>query len=378
MTTPTDVSKTVVPISEADRKIALTFARQQPTREKAEQVYLNTLAVLATKYCLDRLEIATDLEASDSWNPFMRLAANIADLKLANGGNLECCPVRDREQICHIPPEVLENRIGYVCARIDQPDREATILGFIPSVIGTSLPLDCLQPLEALLIHLEGITSQSQPIVHLRQWFDKITDAIDGTWQTVEMLGRNESAIAFRFRTFGAIEDNQENIKKLVKKLLANQRFDSLPLDGTDLQSEPDFQAALAQLIQTTSDEETRWKAAEILWSIEPNHPATGVRRVMDLGLFLAGQQIALMVAVLQSGDRRLSILTRVYPIGEERYLPSGLGLTVLTEDGSPGLETSARERDNYIQLKLRGEFGEQFGIQVRLNDGIITEYFTI
>jgi Protein of unknown function (DUF1822) len=192
------------------------------------------------------------------------------------------------------------------------------------------------------------------------------------------MLGRQEAVIAFRVRTVGRIEDNPENIKKLVEKLFANQRFYFPPSDGKTLQSDPDFKAALALLIQTTSDEETRWKAAEILWSIEPNHPATGVRRVMDLGLFLAGQQIALMVAVLQSGDRRLSILTRVYPIGEERYLPLGLGLTVLTEDGSPALETRARERDNYIQLKLRGEFGEQFGIQVSLNNDIITEYFTI
>jgi hypothetical protein len=140
-----------------------------------------------------------------------------------------------------------------------------------------------------------------------------------------------------------------------------------------------DIKVALAHLIQTTTEEELRWKAAEILWTLEPGHPATGVRRIMDLGLLLAEHAVALMVAVMRV-ENRFSILARVYPLGDENrsYLPAGLQLTLLSQDGRPEIAVQARERDNYIQLKFTGEAGEAFGLGVSLNYDGITEYCVI
>ncbi|GAC1469807.1 MAG: hypothetical protein NVSMB70_14860 [Chamaesiphon sp.] len=389
MTIPISPSNPVVPITNTSRQTALSFARQQPTREKARQVYRNTLAVLIAKHCLDLLEIPTDLAASDCWNPFTRLAADIADLQVIGLGHLECRPVSPDEQGCYVPPEVLENRIGYLVVQLDQAYREATILGFSSSVLGESLSLKQLHPIEELLIHLELLNMQSlrasqtvAPLLnHLSQWFNISNtgnSAWERTWQTVEALLKHLPEPAFAFRTFPDIAlDIPERIQQMVDQLYASQ------CPGHP--RSPDIKVALVHLIQTTTDEETRWKAAEILWTIDPGHPASGIRRVLDLGLMFAKQPLALMVAILEPGldaalapENRFSILARVYPMTEQSDLPAGLQLAILGADGSVGLETQARKRDNYIQLKLRGEFGEQFSIRLRLDADVLTEYFVI
>ena len=380
MTISTRPAPTVVPIAEVDRQTALQFAQQQPTREKATQVYRNTLAVLAAQRCLSLLEIPTDVGAGDCWNSFSQMAADLADLCVTGLGSLECRPVSRDEHFCAVPPEVWADRIGYLVVQLDPPYREASLLGFLPQVDRASLDLNHLHPLEELLVHLELLQAQQASILaitHLSQWLDGLTDRGDRAWQTVEtLLGTWQPA--FAFRTFGeAALGGPERIQQMVEQLYASQQLGYPPV----VPSEPKFKSALEHLIQTTADEEARWKAAELLWTIDPGNLAAGVRRVLDLGVMLAGRSMGLMVAILQVGaglERRISLLARVYPMDEPAHLPEGLQLAVLGPDGRVGLETQARQRDNYIQLKLRGEFGEQFSIRLCLDQDVITEYFVI
>jgi len=385
-------STPTVLITESDRQTALRFAQQQPTREKASQVYRNTIAVLAAQHCLDRLEIPTDLTESDSWNPFCQLAADVADLPVTGLGHLECRPIHSNEQTCTVPVEALEDRIGYLVVQVEPAYQEATILGFSPNVTTQSLALKQLQPLEELLIYLDWLQAQSlqrvtpslRPIHYLSRWLTTMMDVEDSVWQTVENLWRRLPEPTFAFRSLNNIVlDSPSQIQQLVEQLHASQQFGSLHPKMTPIATNENFLAALVHLIQTTPDEETRWKAAEILWTIDPGNPVSGVRRVLDLGLLLAKQPLALMVAILQlpnevTSKNRLSILARVYPMAEQTCLPTGLQLAVLDETGQLGLETVARERDNYIQLKLRGEFGEHFSIRLTLEDDVMTESFVI
>jgi hypothetical protein len=384
MTIPTHPSTTVVPLDDTARQTALSFAQQQPTRERATQVYRNTLAVLAVKHCFDRLEIPTDVAASDCWNPFSRLAANVADLYVTGFGRLECCPVSPGEPCYYVSPDSVEDRIGYLVIQLEPPYQDVTLLGFSPNVNSERLLISQLQPLEALLIHLDWLRTQAshrQQETHLSQWLHHLTATGDRAWQTVEALLEQLHQPDFAFRSFQGVAPDTPDLQRLVEQLYTSQR---LGYPRSDSPSDPNLKAALVQLIQTAPDEEIRWKAAEILWTIDPGNPATGVRRMLDLGLLLAGQRLILMVAVLQTDDaselgtRRLSILARVYPLVEQGHLPVGLQLAVLGPDGSLGLETQARERDNYIQLKLRGELGEQFSIRLCLNQDVMTESFVI
>lgn len=136
--------------------------------------------------------------------------------------------------------------------------------------------------------------------------------------------------------------------------------------------------AALIHLIRTTDDEETRWTAAESLWTINPNHPASGIRKVADLGMQIGGYAVALMVALLPKADGKVAILLRVYPLRGQTYLPPGLQLVVLDEDGDIFLDNDARDTDNYIQLKFGGSPGERFSVKVAVGDVAITQDFTI
>ena len=335
-----------IPISQSVRQQAEIFAKGQPTAEKATQVYLNTLAVQVMNIYLQMMDIPTNLSASDSWHQSDRLCLDVADLHLTGIGHLECRPIREGEASCVIPAEVQSDRIGYAVIQIEEDDRHGKILGFIPTITSPILSTQNLLSLDHLLIHLDQLkraTVSSRTSLH--QWFNNL---FESKWQTIESAFTHQRpAVVFL------------------------GEFNQGTMDATTI-------SELSYLIQTTEDEETRWQAAEKLWTIDPLHPMSGVRRVIDLGMHLAGQAVALMVAILQKPNQNVAVLLRVYPMGSQRYLPAKLQLTGLLEDGQPFLKAESRDRDDYIQLKFCAEFGEQFRVRVSLENASITETFVV
>lgn len=316
-----------LPLTQAAHRIARQFAQQQPTSEKVEQVRLNTLAVCVVNDYLQMMGISTDLTASDSWNPVMRLCVNVADIEVAGVGRLECRFMRSHEQTCYIPPEVWEDRIGYIVVELDEPLREATVVGFTQTAAMEQLPISQLQPVEDLLVHLSQLmqpvaaaqyVASSQNLVNLSQWLQNVFDI---GWQTVEaLLGSSQASLAFNFR-----------------------RTDSSP-------------------------------------ETDSNHPAGSVRRakLIDLGMQLAGHSVALIVELRPASEQKSGILLQVHPTGSQTYLPPLLQLIVLDQSGAIFLEAQARCADNYIQLQFSGKPGERFSVKVALGEVSITDYFVI
>ena len=355
-----------IPITQTARRTAQAFARDQPTLEKSKRVYLNTLAVLVVQNYMQMLDISTNLESSHSWNSVGRMFADVADLN-TDFGRLECRPITN-EQTCFVPPEVWQDRIGYIVVQVDETCREGTLLGFVPTVSQQHLPINQLRSLDELLVHLHQPTSK---LVRLSQWFD---DIIEPGWQTMEELLGTRSRnplLAFRTGEVGSIK-NPENLRRLIKQLYASQTKTSAATIP------PDPSAALTQLLQTTQDEETRWTAAELLWTTDPGNSASGVRRVIDLGMQLAGHAVALMVAILPKPDQKIAVLLRVYPMGNQSYLPPGLQLVGLDEAGNSFLTAQSREKDDYNQLKFSADPGERFSVRVVLDNASITENFVV
>lgn len=170
-------------ISQQARDIATQFALRHPKGGKREQVYLNTLAVWGVHCYLESMQIATELEMSDSWNPITQLCGNVADLKITGVGRLECRPVREEQQIVRIPPEVKIDRIGYVVVRILESLKTAEILGFVPTISQEILPLAQLQPIEEFLVYLNPSQLEAfQTPVRLSLW---LIDEFEGLWQSV-------------------------------------------------------------------------------------------------------------------------------------------------------------------------------------------------
>ncbi|MBE9001800.1 MULTISPECIES: DUF1822 family protein [unclassified Nostoc] len=308
-----------LPIPQLARITAQEFANQQPNSEKAEQVRLNTLAVWVVNDYLEMMDIPTNLQASDSWNPIMRLCGNVADLELPSVGRLECRPVHQHQQICSIPPETWEERVGYLVVQFDELLQEARLLGFIASVTTETLPLKQLQPLEAFIDHLGELRqSPVSSLVNLSQWFTGIFEA---GWQTIESLWNlPELRPVYAFRSTETLELNALN--------------------------QPESITKRAKLI--------------------------------DLGIQILNQPVMLIVEISPEKDQQTSIHLQLHATGNQIYLPPGVHLTVLDSSGAVFLDAQSRKSDNYIQLQFRGEPTEQFSVRVAINDTSITEHFRI
>jgi Protein of unknown function (DUF1822) len=181
-----------VPLIAEAHQLAKKFYSLQSNIQKAKQVYLNTLAVYAVSYYLECLGIKTNKEASNSWHKAMQILANTADLILEGIGKLECRFVLPNEEFCYVPPEVWEERIGYVIVQLNQSLTEATLLGFVPKVETENIPINQLQTLENLLEHIHQYKQQKQQFVKLSEWFNNLFDA---AWTLLE-----PPQFAFRFR----------------------------------------------------------------------------------------------------------------------------------------------------------------------------------
>ncbi|MDZ8028605.1 MAG: DUF1822 family protein [Nostoc sp. SerVER01] len=308
-----------LPISQTARITAQQFANQQPNSQKAEQVRLNTLAVWVVNDYLQMMDIPTDLEASDSWNSIMRLCGDVADLEVPSVGRLECRPVQKHQQICSIPPETWEERVGYLVVQFDESLQEANLLGFVPSVATETLPLRQLQPLEAFIDHMAQLQeSPLASLVNLSQWFAGIFET---GWQTVESLWNlPELRPAYAFRSTQTLELNA------------------------------------------------------------PNRPESITKRakLIDLGIQILNHPVMLIVEIAPEKDQQTSIHLQLHATGSQIYLPPAVHLTVLDSSGAVFLDAQSRKSDNYIQLQFRGEPGEQFSVRVALDGISLTEHFRI
>ncbi|MBE9032554.1 DUF1822 family protein [filamentous cyanobacterium LEGE 11480] len=183
------------------RQTARKFAGEQPTEDKANQIYRNTLAVCAVNNYLKILGMSTDLTSSSCWNPVERFAADVADLMIPDRGVLECRAITPGQTTCAVSLEAQVDRVGYVVVQIEPDEMEATLVGFARTVQDDVLQVSQLQPLDDLP---ECLESAPPLIYNLSQWFENVYEA--GV-QTVESLLGCESAPAFALR---AIDENTQ------------------------------------------------------------------------------------------------------------------------------------------------------------------------
>ncbi len=172
----------------------------------------------------------------------------------------------------------------------------------------------------------------------------------------------------------------------------------------SELESLADFLSHLHQIKQCESVKtrvnlsrwfenlfETSWMALEEIFagidekkfavrSASSKHEASVARaKLIDLGLQLGNQSVALIVAIAPYSEQKVEVLVQLHPIDEKTYLPSNLRLNLLSESGEMIQEVQSRSNDNYIQLKrFRGYSGEGFNIQVSDGDFTIKEAFVI
>lgn len=317
-----------LPITQAARRKALEFGRQQSTPEKAQQVYRNTLAVWAVKDYLALMAMPYSLEASDSWNPVVRLCADVADLIVPGIGRLECRPVLPQARTCPLPPEVWSDRIGYLVVAIEDDARRARLLGFTPTAAAGVIVIDQLQPLESLLAYISefvpAITRQpvsvnAGPDTNLSLWLQGI---FDQSWRLVDdLLQSSTPGLAFNFRsaaTTSTLDLGANAVQVQRAKLVQfKDEMGEIPL------------VLIINLLHTEAD-----------------------------------------------GQRMLGVQLR--PTENCPFLPANLVLKILDSQRMTFLEVQSRQVDNYIQLEFSGQSGERFHLLLEQGDQTITETFVV
>lgn len=305
-----------LPITATARNTAQRFASQQSSPEAAEQVRRNTLSILVMDNYLEMMGIPTNLEASDSWHPVVRLCADFADLEIVGVGKLECRSLRAGESTCYMPPEVWEGRIGYTVLRLEEDGRSATILGFVKKVSTENLALDLLEPIENLCDAIaDSKLVPARLISNLSNW---LQDLFESGWQELEtLLGNNQPQVA--------------------------------------------------------------WRSANRSTISNPSSNQTEVRRgkAIDLSDYLPNCQVALVVTTWQESENKTNIRLAVYPV-IGIYLPQFLKLVLLDETGNIFKEIESRSIDNFIQFEFYGDVGEHFSAQVIFAELVVTEDFVI
>lgn len=309
-----------ISLTQSAHQLADKFCRYQSNFQKAEQVYLNTLAVYAVNYHLQCLGFATDWTHSESWDGVMQTFLDVADLEVINYGKLECRPVEPDAEVVYIPEEVWEERIGYIAVQIDELMEEATLLGFVATVSTPELALGELRSLTELPDYLKQFQSV-QPVkesVNLSQWLHNLFEA---GWETVEALF-----------------------------------------------TPPEAEFAFSVRSSPSSDQ---------ISTIEI--PVNGVKRGKYLELQRDGEiePVVVFVGVSPSSSSQLDITVEVYPLSDQPYLPPELQVMILDDRGKSVLQAEAGSSES-LEFQFSGEPGEKFSVKVALGNFSITEEFVI
>ncbi|NJN88221.1 MAG: DUF1822 family protein [Leptolyngbyaceae cyanobacterium SL_7_1] len=286
------------------------WRQQHSDPAKAKQSYLNALAIYAVTFYLDCLGFETAATSTQSW------LMDSAALMVRNYGALECRPVLPGSPAMQIPPEVWRDRIGYVAVQLDESLRQATLLGFVPTVATAAIPLTQLRSLDELPTHLRQWQQATPPPVNLADWLRNVADA---SWQAIgeffdPML--NPAQPAFEFRS------------------------DRAPATYVPAASAPIIRRGKALTLET---------------------PSTPIA-------------IVLLVGLLPISEREIDIWVQVESTSQTQ-LPPPLKLRVVDDAGAEVMAAQARGSEA-MQLQFTVTKGEQFGVQIELDHTRLTETF--
>jgi hypothetical protein len=311
-----DITLTI-PLTNQDRKLAENFANQfTEFSRKQEQVYHNILATCAVKNYFKTLDILTDTKRSYSYNPALQLVENVADLYLPGIGRLECRYLKQNQQTCHIPAETWSDRIGYVVVEIDPDNHQAKLLGFIRQVTSETIPIDQLQSLDDLLETIAEIELEYEELATVSQ----------------EQTISDKPKITLTPWLSGIFTETWNAVEQLLTPR----------------------QLGLA-------------------------HFSEQVKRAkhLDLKVDLITHSVILVINLNREKLDSIVVKLQVYSPDENVCLPEGLELLILAE-GEMFQNVIARNADQLMQCSFEAESGDEFTLELRLNQVSFREDFVV
>ncbi|ALF52952.1 hypothetical protein ACX27_08965 [Nostoc piscinale CENA21] len=278
------------------------------------------------------------------------------------------------------PPQLSTEVVADLCTQISNPDL------YSPRLAVTFEQWAALLVNEELRqkLYEQRLSPTHLAVVNLRQWLQRADSIITEIWQAVEAVLTPPEFIAVR----GAEEQvSVEAIAPVIRLLKSNrpekERAQAAGVLGQIGVGHPEAIAALVELLQVAQDEETRWEAALSLGKIAPDHPQAGISkaRLIDLGLQLAGCQMALIVTIRPKTESKIAVRLQVQPINQQHQLPPHLTLSVIA-GGETRLQAETRSdeqgagKDKILQLGFSPPSGTQFQVRITLDKVSVSETF--
>ena len=119
---------------------------------------------------------------------------------------------------------------------------------------------------------------------------------------------------------------------------------------------------------------------AKLVLAARSAPPHAGVIRAkrIDLEMQPTDCSVDLVIDVTPEANQEIGIRLQVHPTGNQITLPQGLKFFVLDKFSEVVLESQARNADNWIQLDIGVELGDQFTVKIILGDVSVTQNFAI
>lgn len=361
-----------IELTDEYRQQAYVFARKQRNQKRAEEVYRNTLVVLATKNFLDILGINNDLSKGFSWNFLGQQIGDIADLYLPDfKQSIECRVIRKTESKCHIPQEVQSDRLGYLFIELDDSYETAEIIGFVPQVSVSELPRSYFQGLDLFLEHLDKVSGKSLISIgelmegYFQDWMINIQTLLDN----IQYLNREQFRLTFKSvedKKIRGTEDEIEEIKEIKGK------------------------------IEKIGDDNELWKQGEKLWELLSREKLWSLLSAEDRQYIYCPKiaakdltdyvdyPVALMVGIMKKpNSQKLLIMIRVLPLESQQLptnlLPQGIKLTITDLSDNEIIKVVESQEGNiFIQYKFLADLDDKFSVGVEINNRNFTQEFLV
>ncbi len=241
----------------------------------------------------------------------------------------------------------------------------------------------------AILNEPQRLDRYLNPEVNLSVWLKSANLAICNGWESISHWLNPPQAIPAMGRlsklpTLDRIKEvrlsSAQEIQSAIAKLYHEQTDLPIPQQITGIED-------LVPLLQHCTTEKTWWKAAEYLWTIQPDF-SPSISRIKQLETQFGDDSIALTLAMIPTLDNHLAILVRLYSAKQGNHLPPGLQLTIqndlgvnlLTTPGGDPYIATAREdiKDSYIQLYFIADLDDKFNACISLDKVRATKSFKL
>jgi Protein of unknown function (DUF1822) len=248
--------------------------------------------------------------------------------------------------------------------------------------------------------------------IKLSNWLENI---VDRGWKNLEEIFPVPQSQTRRFAVRNDDLEIEAKVQNLINRLQDNpdeaekqivaEMLGHLSCRGKEITNAID---ALVNIIKTSIEGYTLWTAIKSLRKLDPHNSmiAVGVKSLSkleennpaiiknlsnlkenkhtialqvidDLGVHLAGHQLALIVGISEKCDGSFCILAQIQTVGEES-LPPDLKMSVFDEDGEIISELTAGEAHAAISDYLSGQRGDRFSIKVSLGENCIGKDFEV